>query len=113
MPNNKLFKIGDSFLVDPDTGEAVPIEGGGFRMLPGRKGTCSMCHVKHAPDQPHNQQSLAYKMKFHAINGRYPTWSDAMAHCALEVRQTWKNGMIALMEEKGIEVPDDLRHPEI
>lgn len=54
-----------------------------------RDGQCSQCAVKHEPDQPHNQQSLAYQYSFYAEHGRWPTWTDAMAHCDHHVVQQW------------------------
>ena len=41
--------------------------------------TCPECAVKHGPNEPHNQQSLAYQYDFYGKNGRWPTWEDAMA----------------------------------
>ena len=64
-----------------------------FRMtLIGRtpKGTCPICAVTHAPEQPHNCHSLAYQYKFFDANGRFPTWEDAMDHCAPEVKAIWR-----------------------
>jgi hypothetical protein len=87
--NSKLFKVGDLESVDMDTGGSVPVEGGGLRMLPGPPGTCEMCHVAHEPGQPHNQQSLPYQMKFHALHGHWPTWTDALSHCTEEVKRLW------------------------
>lgn len=107
--NNKLFTVGTAETVDAKTEERVPIEGGGMKMLPGPPGSCEWCHVKHPPEQPHNQQSLPYQMKFHAINGRWPTWSDAMAHCTPEMRQEWTKHLIDLMRENNLEIPDDLK----
>jgi hypothetical protein len=106
--NNKLFHVGAAVSVDPETGETIPIEGGGFRMLPGPKESCEWCHVVHDPKEPHNQQSLSYHMKFHAIKGRYPTWTDAMAHCSEEVREMWKEELIKILKEIGQEIPEDL-----
>lgn len=54
------------------------------------EGTCPECAVKHDPAQPHNQQSLAYQYKFYDQHGRWPTWTDALAHCAHEVQEQWK-----------------------
>ena len=50
---------------------------------------CQVCAREHEPHLPHDQQSLYYQMAFHAQNGRYPTWADAMAHCAPEVKRRW------------------------
>ncbi|WP_439627423.1 hypothetical protein [Gemmata sp.] len=107
--NSKLCKIGDTLKVDVNTGEAVPVEGGGFRMPPGPPGTCEWCCVAHQPDQPHNQQSLPYQMRFHAINKRWPTWTDAMAHCSAEVKAVWRAHLVEMMRANGMEVPPDLR----
>lgn len=107
--NSKLFTVGSTETVDLETGERVPVEGGGMRMLPGPPGTCEWCHVKHDPSQPHNQQSLAYQMKFHQLNGRWPTWSDAMQHCTTAVQQFWRKHLVELMQKLQIEIPDDLK----
>jgi hypothetical protein len=50
---------------------------------------CSQCAVKHEPHEPHSQQSLRYQYAFYAEHDRWPTWSDAMAHCAPEVKAAW------------------------
>jgi hypothetical protein len=106
--NSKLCKVGDVVSVDIATGEETPVEGTGFRMLPGPPGTCEWCHVKHDPAQPHNQESLPYQIRFHAINGRWPTWTDAMAHCSEELKAAWRARLRELMAEKGLEIPPDL-----
>ncbi len=63
-------------------------------------GRCSQCAVLHEPDQPHNQQSLAYQYAFYAEHDRWPTWADAMAHCDQETRELWT----AALRERGVEV---------
>jgi hypothetical protein len=107
--NSPLCKVGDAYTVDVNTGEAVPTEGGGLRMLPGPPGTCAFCHTAHDPGQPHNQQSLPYQMKFHAIHKRWPTWTDAMAHCTPETKAAWRKQLVELMDKNGMEVPEDLQ----
>lgn len=62
---------------------------GGFALLPCAKDVCQECAVKHDPSQPHNQQSLHYQYKFYGDHGRWPTWTDAMAHCSPEIKATW------------------------
>lgn len=61
----------------------------GFTLLPARPGTCEHCAVQHAPEMPHNQQSLFWQYSFYGKNGRWPTWVDAMAHCAPEMKEWW------------------------
>lgn len=106
--NSPLCKVGDLLSVDAGTGEAVPVEGGGLRMLPGPPGACEWCHVRHAPAQPHNQQSLSYRVKFNAVKGRYPTWTDAMAHCDDETKRLWRRELVKAHKANGLPVPADL-----
>lgn len=54
-----------------------------------RSGECSQCARVHPPEQPHDNQSLAYQYSFYAEHDRWPTWGDAMAHCDPEVQQFW------------------------
>lgn len=64
-------------------------------------GTCPECATKHEPEQPHNQQSLAYQYKFYDQHGRFPTWKDAMEHCTDEIKTFW----VEELKKHGIEVP--------
>lgn len=63
-------------------------------------GRCSQCAVKHEPDEPHDAHSLAYHYSFYAEHDRWPTWTDALAHCTPEMQKRWK----ALLREHGVEV---------
>lgn len=58
-------------------------------LLPCAPNVCQQCAVDHKPEYPHNQQSLYYQYKFYEQNGRWPTWTDALAHCTEELRQFW------------------------
>jgi hypothetical protein len=107
--NNPFCRVGTVEVVDMETGESVPVEGGGAMLMPAAPGTCEWCAVAHDPSFPHNQQSLYYQIKFKAIKGRSPTWTDAMAHCEPSLREAWKEKLIALLTQKGMPVPDDLR----
>jgi hypothetical protein len=107
--NSKLFNVGSIECVDIETGESVPVEGGGLRMMPGPPGTCPMCHVAHDPEEPHNQESLPYQMKFRSLKGRFPTWSDAMAHCTPEMQELWRANIVSTMKKHGLEIPEDLQ----
>ena len=57
------------------------------------EGTCPECAAKHASEEPHNKDSLAYQYKFYDQHGRWPTWEDAMAHCTDEVKKYWKQAL--------------------
>lgn len=71
-----------------------------WSLLPAAPGTCQECATKHEPYEPHNQQSLFYQYRFYDQNGRWPLWSDAMAHCSSLVRAAWKREL----EKRGITV---------
>ena len=71
-------------------------------LAPPVAGTCPECAVKHAPAMPHNAQSLYYRYKFRQKHGRFPTWSDAMAHCTEDVRKLFTEEM----ERNGVVVED-------
>jgi hypothetical protein len=64
---------------------------GGFTLLKGRltPGQCAECSTVHVPEQPHNQQSLFYQYAFMEKHGRWPTWTDALAHCQSEIKHQW------------------------
>lgn len=66
-------------------------------LLPPRPGVCPICAHDHAPDQPHNAQSLYYQYRFFGVRGRWPTWADAIAHCAPVLQEQWRT----ILEEKG------------
>ena len=70
----------------------IPIQGG-FSLLPAAVGTCPLCATKHHPEQPHNQQSLFFQMRFHGLHGRWPTWADAIAHCDDDMRRVWTKAL--------------------
>jgi len=60
----------------PEVVEAAPM-----MLLPPAPGLCRFCAVDHASYAPHNRDSLFYQMRFHQAHGRWPRWSDAVAHC--------------------------------
>jgi len=106
--NSPLFSVGSVEKIDVETGESVPVEGGGMLMLPGQPGSCEWCHVVHSLEEPHNRDSLPYQIKFQTIHGRSPTWTDAMAHCRPEVQALWKGELVRMLKDRGQKIPDDL-----
>lgn len=62
---------------------------GDFMLLPPAPDVCQECAVKHAPEEPHDATSLYYQYSFKAEHGRWPKWSDAIAHCSEELKQAW------------------------
>lgn len=77
---------------DCETGKVKETGTTAFYIMPPdtSDGKCPECAVLHAPEQPHNQQSLVYQYGFYARHNRWPTWSDAMTHCTEETRNEWK-----------------------
>ena len=68
-------------------------------LLPPRPDCCPVCATKHAPELPHNQQSIYYQMRFHGLHGRSPTWADAGAHCQPQVLAAWKQQLAKMGQE--------------
>lgn len=83
-------------------------QGKSFQMLPPPPGACPVCAVHHDPNWPHNRDSLYYQFWFFQQWGRSPTWTDAMAHCPVELREQWRQQLIEIHKEKGLDVPADL-----
>lgn len=61
-----------------------------LRLLPPKPGTCAVCAYDHAPRNPHNAQSMYYQYRFYGGRGRWPTWADAVAHCAPWMKRAWE-----------------------
>lgn len=70
------------------------IKGEGMFLLPPAPDRCQVCAVRHAPEEPHNAQSLFYQTRFHMEHGRSANWLDAMAHCSDETKQKWAAALI-------------------
>ncbi len=64
---------------------------GGMYLLSPKPDVCQTCASDHYPEEPHNQRSLYYQYRFYAEHGRWPRWSDAMAHCSEETRAVWSD----------------------
>ena len=102
------IKIGKVQTINMDTGEVVSEKQNAMTMLPPAGDVCQECAVDHPHDQPHNQQSLHYQYHFYGTHGRFPTWTDAMAHCTPEVQAQWREYLVAMMRQNGLTVPLDL-----
>jgi hypothetical protein len=74
-----------------------------WTILPPMDG-CGECGHEHPPELPHNPHSLTYQYTFRLREAqagrpeRWPTWSDAMAHCTESMRQDW----IQALSERGV-----------
>lgn len=60
-----------------------------LQLLPCKPDVCQECAVDHKPWLPHDQTSLYYQYHFYLQHHHWPTWKDAIAHCAPEVQQLW------------------------
>ena len=58
-----------------------------IKILPPMPGACQVCAAFHAPDQPHERDSLYYQNQFYKTYKRFPTWKDAMNHCSDAVKR--------------------------
>lgn len=104
----KPKKLGKVETVDVETGEVKSVKQNAMTLLPPAPDVCQECAVDHPHDQPHNQQSMYYQYHFYSMHGRWPTWTDAMAHCPPDVRQHWREELVKLMRAEGMDVPADL-----
>ena len=84
----------------------MPEAPGTMFLMPPRKDVCQICATAHAPEMPHNAQSLYYQTAVLMESGLSPNWVDAMQHCTAEMRAKvgqaltsagvdWENGAIA------------------
>lgn len=101
-------KLGTVQTIDTRTGKVMAERKNAFTLLGPPPDKCQVCATEHDHDQPHNKDSLFYQMSFYATHGRWPLWSDAMAHCADKVRAAWTAELIKVHRERGLDVPDDL-----
>ena len=72
----------------------------GMILLPPAAGKCQECAVDHEHNEPHDQQSLYYQMRFKLTHGRWPTWEDAMGHCTDETKNIWAEELAKAREAK-------------
>lgn len=79
-------------VVDMATGEVFEQRTVPFEILPPPATACQVCghDPAHTADQPHNAQSLYYQYSFYGEHGHWPTWRDALAHCADDVKAHWE-----------------------
>lgn len=78
------------------TGQAISTETIQAHLAPAPAGFCPRCATLHEADLPHNAQSLHYQYDFYAREGRWPDWTDAMAHCPPDIQALWTGELVAL-----------------
>ena len=79
--------------IDMETGAVIDERMTPFHILAPVDGSYIECAIHHAPDQPHNAQTLQYQYTFYARHDRWPTWADAMAHCSKGTRELWEEAL--------------------
>lgn len=84
------------------------VNAGPLMLLLPHPSKCQTCAADHAPNIPHNAQSLYYQTKFNMDHGRGATWIDAMAHCSEDVRDRWTKELA----QRGIDVAGGQVHPK-
>lgn len=107
-----LIRTGTMQEIDSETGEVISETKNAGMLLGPPPDKCQECAVDHPWDEPHNQQSMYYQMQFHAKHGRWPTWSDAMAHCTDEKKSLVRRALINVLTEHKMPIPDDLMDPK-
>ena len=107
-----LKRVGTVTTIDAETGKVVSVKKNAAMLLPTRPGVCQECAVDHPHDHPHDQQSLTYQMRFHSTHGRWPTWTDAIAHIPDVDKPKWRSAIIQVFKDNGQPVPDDLMDPK-
>ncbi len=108
VPKKKLIRMGKLVTADVETGKVLEVKQNAGMLLPCAPDVCQECAMDHPHENPHNQQSLYYQMRFHAQHGRWPTWTDAMAHCTEPVRQHWKQALLVELKKHRMAIPADL-----
>ena len=69
-----------------------------IRILPINRRVCPLCADKHSKEEPHNRNSLYYKIRFFQEHRRMPTWGDALSDCGPCMRSYWEKEM----KKKGV-----------
>ena len=69
-----------------------------LKVFPPVPGACKVCATVHAPNEPHDRDSLYYQNWFYKKYRRLPSWEDAMAHCSKEEKEEF----VKRLEKRGI-----------
>lgn len=86
--------------VDMQTGETTDDRMTPVTILPPPESACQVCgrNPAHNPTMPHDANSIYYQYAFYGEHGRWPTWTDAMAHCNNEIKAMWEKAL----RERGV-----------
>lgn len=78
-----------------------------IKVVPPSPGACPICATTHAPEEPHDRDSLYYQNWFRRKHKRFPTWEDAMNHCTEDVKRKFakkleRRGIIIERSKEGV-----------
>lgn len=102
----KMLARVDAEMEDDKPMEVVVAEP--MTLLPPAPDKCQVCATEHEAHLPHNQGSLFYSFSFNMQHGRSPTWTDAAAHCTLDVKTIWFIGTAQFLKKLGKPIPEDV-----
>lgn len=88
----------------PDGYQGTHLPKSAWTLLPPAPGACQVCAADHAPEQPHNPDSLYWATAREIAGEGPPTWELGMAHCSADMREWW----IGKLEERGVKIDRDL-----
>lgn len=71
-----------------------------WMLQPPPEGHCPVCATQHAPEEPHNPDSLFWQTARWREHKEPPTWTDALAHVKEPARSFW----VRELRSYGIEV---------
>jgi hypothetical protein len=74
-----------------------------FVILAPSPGLCQVCADEHAPDEPHDPESVYWRVLRAREGLNKPTWEDALGHCPEDVRRRWTT---SLKDEYGYGCPE-------
>ena len=72
-------------------------------------GLCPVCATRHDEKKPHDRDSLYYQNQFYRENKRFPTWEDAMTHCAPATQAAWRKKLA----KRGIVLKEPISNGDI
>lgn len=99
MTKKKTLSV-EQQTIDSKTKKVIETKTVEFRVMPCRPGVCQECAVDHPATEPHNKDSLHYQYTFRAAHDRWPTWTDAIAHCDEATQERWKSAL----RELGVDI---------
>jgi hypothetical protein len=72
----------------------------GMRLIPPGPDRCQVCAVDHKPYEPHDPDSLYWCMTRASEGKPPPTWTEALEHCSLKMREVW----VEMLADRGVKV---------